>query len=121
MKLYDCVYFPYKGVDLCLTCYEKTHSVSLHKLRKSLGLEDKQVQKKRKEIVLFGRENTIDEINAYLGEQKRLNRPIKIFYKEDVTSRTFYTYYIEGPYIKVRSKKGYYISFRIDRIRKIDR
>jgi hypothetical protein len=98
----------------------------LHKFREKHGLKvvknrvkRKKPSAKKKEI--FSRENSIDEIRSYLIEQKALNKPIKIFYRDDLTSRTLHGFNIDGPYLKVRNKKGYYIKFLIDRIRKIDR
>ena len=35
-QILDSKYFPYKGVDLCLDCWEKKHNRKLHTFRKRL-------------------------------------------------------------------------------------
>lgn len=68
---------------------------------------------------IFQRENTLAEIVAYLKNKKANNMPLKFWYRGDTNARDVYDYYLDEKYVNVRSEKGYFIKFLIDRIRKI--
>lgn len=67
----------------------------------------------------FQRENTLEEIVAYLKKQEANNIPLKFWYRNDAKPREMYNYFIDEKYVQVRADKGYYIKFLIDKIRKI--
>ncbi|MFC1649329.1 hypothetical protein ACFL2C_01270 [Patescibacteria group bacterium] len=67
----------------------------------------------------FQRENTLEEIVNYLNAQESENSPLRFWYRDDIEHRNIHDYYLDEKYINVRSEKGYYIKFLIDRIRKI--
>lgn len=67
----------------------------------------------------FQRENTLDEIINYLKSQKAKGLALKFWYRNDTDPRDIRDYYIDKKYVNVRSDKGYYIKFLIDKIRKI--
>ncbi|MDP2951523.1 MAG: hypothetical protein Q8N55_04015, partial [bacterium] len=67
----------------------------------------------------FQRENTLEEIVTYLKNQEANNMPIKFWYRNDTKVREMHDYFVDDKYVQVRSDKGYYIKFLIDKIRKI--
>ncbi|MEX2410277.1 MAG: hypothetical protein WD607_02710 [Candidatus Paceibacterota bacterium] len=67
----------------------------------------------------FKRENTLEEIVGYLKNQERNNVPLKFWYRDDIEPREMHDYLIDEKYVRVRSDKGYYIKFLINKIRKI--
>lgn len=67
----------------------------------------------------FKRENTLEEIIAYLKNQETNHMPLKFWYRDEIKSREMYDYFIDEKYVQVRSDEGYFIKFLIDRIRKI--
>lgn len=68
----------------------------------------------------FQRENTLEETIAYLKKQEVNNMPLKFWYRDDTTQREVYDYFVDEKYVQVRSDKGYYIKFLVDKIRKIE-
>ena len=119
--IFDAKYFPFKNSDLCVYCYEDEHSRTLHTFRKKLGIQGtrtkrKQTTRKKKN---FKREADIETIKAYLHKQEETNSPISFYYREDISPRKFYNYFIDDKYVQVWSNKGYYIKFLIERIRKL--
>jgi len=68
---------------------------------------------------IFSRESDVETIRKYLSEQEKKGNPISFYYRKDTTPRTFTNYFIDGIYVKVKSSKGYYIKFLIDKIRKV--
>jgi hypothetical protein len=67
----------------------------------------------------FARETGLEEIKNYLRRQKAVNAPVVFYYRKDSSPRRIYNYYLDERYVYVRSDKGYYIKFLIDKIRKI--
>lgn len=61
----------------------------------------------------------LEDIKAYLHKKSNANEPLEIYYKDDATPRKMYNYRIADPYLKVKSSKWYYITYRIDRIRNV--
>lgn len=77
------------------------------------------VPKRLKRRDFFQRENTLEEIVDYLKNQETKNQPLKFWYRSDNEPREMYDYFINKKYVNVRSDKGYFIKFLIDKIRKI--
>ena len=77
------------------------------------------VFRKPKTKDVFQRENTLEEIVAYLKNQETKNMPLKFWYRDDTKPREMHDYFIDEKYVQVRADKGYYIKFLINRIRKI--
>jgi len=77
------------------------------------------VPNKIKERDAFRRENTLEDIIYYLKKQKANNAPLRFWYRSDIEPRNIRNYFINEKYLNVRSEKGYYIKFLIDKIRKI--
>ncbi|NCD01165.1 IS1 family transposase [bacterium] len=67
----------------------------------------------------FKSESTLEEILNYLKKREKNNMPLKFWYRDDIKPREVYDYFIDDKYIQVKSGKGYYIKFLIDKIRKI--
>lgn len=67
----------------------------------------------------FQRENTLEEITSYLKSQEVKRRSIQFWYRDDTKPRTIHDYYLDERYINVRSDRGYFIKFLIDKIRKV--
>lgn len=67
----------------------------------------------------FQTENTLEEVITYLKNQAKNNKPLSFWYRNDVEPRKIYNYFIDEKYVQVRSDKGHYIKFLIDKIRKI--
>jgi hypothetical protein len=61
----------------------------------------------------------LKEIVAYLKNQEIKKQPLIFWYRDDNTPRKIYDYFVDKKYVNVRSDKGYYIKFLIDKIRKI--
>jgi len=83
------------------------------------GIVKNLVVRKPKTKDVFQRENTLEEIIAYLKNQETSNMPLKFWYRDDTKPREAYDYFIDEKYVQVRADRGYYIKFLIDRIRKI--
>lgn len=66
-----------------------------------------------------GRETDLDEIKEYLKKQKEKNEPIVFYYRQDITPRKTNNYYLDDKYVHVKSAGSYYVTFLIDKIRKI--
>ncbi len=126
MEIHSSKLFPYASVNHCVNCYEKLHGVQLKKFRNKHRLEKKHSNKvtkikRKKEEAPFYREVSLDSIHAYIKKQYANSKPIKFYYRDDVTPREFDSFFItDNKYIKVLGNKGYYITFLIDKIRKID-
>ncbi len=75
------------------------------------------IKSKPKPIVC--RENTLEEITSYLKLQEVKRRSIQFWYRDDAKPRIIDDYYLDERYINVRSDKGYFIKFLIDKIRRI--
>ena len=73
----------------------------------------------RKSSLVYTREVELSVVQEYLKKQEKANKSIVFYYRDDKTPREFTNYHIDGRYVKVRSGKGYDISFLIERIRKI--
>jgi len=67
----------------------------------------------------FERENTLKDIITYLKKQEIAKDPLIFWYRDDVTPRNVYDYHIDEKYVNVRSSKGFFMRFLIDKIRKI--
>ena len=52
-------------------------------------------------------------------KQETNNMTLKFWYRDDVNPREMNDYFIDKKYVQVKSDKGYFIKFLIDRIRKI--
>jgi len=105
---------------LCVYCYEQEHSRILHAFRKKLGVtEEKRGRQKRSVDTRFKRETDLEIIKQYLHTQKAKNAPVSFYYRQDTSPRKVSDYFIDDRYVQVRSDKGYYIKFLIDKIRKI--
>jgi len=76
--------------------------------------------KKTKSENTFQRENSLKEIIAYLKSKEKNNMPLKFWYRNDIEPRKMYDYFVDDRYVQVRSDKGYYIKFLIDKIRKVE-
>jgi len=61
----------------------------------------------------------LETIKKYLHTQKQNNSPLTFYYRQDTSPRKVFDYFIDDRYVQVRSDKGYYIKFLIDKIRKI--
>jgi DNA-directed RNA polymerase subunit RPC12/RpoP len=77
------------------------------------------ISKKLKTKDYIQRENTLKEIVAYLKNQEIKKQPLIFWYRDDNKPRKIYDYFVDKKYVNVRSDKGYYIKFLIDKIRKI--
>lgn len=118
--IFDSKYFPYKSSELCVYCYEQKHSRTLHEFRKKLGIKDERQGRRKSNIdTKFKRETDLDAIKKYLHTKKENNSPLTFYYRQDTLPRKVYDYFIDERYVQVRSDKGYYIKFLIDKIRKI--
>lgn len=118
--IFDSKYFPYKSSELCVYCYEQEHSRILHTFRKKLGVKDeRQGRQKRNIDTRFKRETNLETIKKYIYTQKQSNSPLTFYYRQDTSPRKVSDYFIDDRYVQVRSDKGYYIKFLIDKIRKI--
>ena len=118
--IFDSKYFPFKNSDLCLYCYEQENSRTLHAFRKKLGVEaERKGRQKRSIDSKFKRETDLETIKKYLHTQKQNNSPLTFYYRQDTSPRKVFNYFIDDRYVQVRSDKGYYIKFLIDKIRKI--
>ena len=73
----------------------------------------------KKESNGFYRETSLREIWEYLKLQEQFHTPITFCYRDDVKPRKIYDYYLDKKYINVKTEKGYYIKFLINKIRKI--
>lgn len=67
----------------------------------------------------FIRKTSVEKILSYLKNQKENNEPIEFYYRDDIKPRKIYDYFLDDKYINVKSDKGYFIKFLIDRIKKI--
>lgn len=83
------------------------------------GVAENLFSRKIKTKDTFQRENTLEEIVAYLKNQEANNMSIKFWYRNDTKVREMHDYFVDDKYVQVRSDKGYYIKFLIDKIRKI--
>ena len=114
------LYFPYKNSDLCVYCYEQENSRILHTFRKKLGVkEERKGRQKRNIDTRFKREIDLETIKKYLRTQKQNNSPLTFYYRQDTSPRKVTDYFVDERYVQVRSDKGYYIKFLIEKIRKI--
>ena len=86
---------------------------------KTDGVIKNSISKKLKTKETFKRENSLQEIIAYLQNQEINNEPLKFWYRDDIKPREVHDYFIDEKYVQVRADKGYFIKFLIDRIRKI--
>lgn len=123
MEIHSSNVFPYSSVNHCLTCYEKLHGVQLKKFRNKNRLKEApvRIKKKKKEEAPFYRETSLDTIHSYIKTQYSNSKPIRFYYRDDLSPREFNSFFItDNKYIKVLGNKGYYITFLIDKIRKID-
>lgn len=125
MEIHSSKLFPYSSVNQCLTCYERLHGVQLKKFRNKSRLEETpskiKTQKKKKEEAPFYREVSLETIHSYIEKQYSSSKPIKFYYRDDVSPREFKDFFIaENKYIKAMGNKGYPITFLIDKIRKVD-
>ncbi len=84
------------------------------------GVVKKFVSRKPKTKDTFQRENTLEEIVAYLKNQEKNNESLKFWYRDDTSPREMHDYFIDEKYVQVRADKEYYIKFLIDKIRKIE-
>ncbi len=82
------------------------------------GTEGRRIQKIKKNKD-FLPEGKINEIKKYLQNQYRKNEPAIFYYRNDTTSRSIVNFTLDDTYIRVPSGKGYPITYRIDRIRKV--
>jgi len=73
----------------------------------------------KKEVNVFYRETSLREIWEYLKLQETFHTPIIFYYRDDVEPRKIYNYYLDKNYINVKTEKGYFLKFLINRIRKI--
>lgn len=73
----------------------------------------------KKESDGFYSETSLREIWEYLKLQETFHTPITFYYRNDVKPRKIYDYYLDKNYINVKTEKGYYIKFLINKIRKI--
>lgn len=96
---------------VCIDCRKNWTSTEKYKTQ---GLLDKK-QKKDK----FSPEIPIETIRKYLKDRYLNSQPIKFYYRDDVRPREIYNYRLDDIYVHVRSEQGYFIKFRIDKIRKI--
>jgi len=85
----------------------------------SSGIVENFVYRKPKTKNNIQRENTLEEIIAYLKDKKANNMPLKFWYRNDTKPREIYDYFIDEKYVNVRSDKGYFIKFLINKIRRI--
>lgn len=85
----------------------------------SNGIAQNSISKGLKSKDSFQRENTLEEIVAYLKNRETNNKPLKFWYRDDTKPREVYDYFIDEKYVQVKADKGYFIKFLIDRIRKI--
>lgn len=85
----------------------------------SSGVVKNLISRKIKTKDVFQRENTVEEIVTYLKNQETNNMPIKFWYRNDIKAREMHDYFVDDNYVRVRSDKGYYIKFLINKIRKI--
>ena len=83
------------------------------------GIANNSISKKSKTKETFKRENSLQEIIAYLQNQEINNKPLKFWYRDDIKPREMHDYFIDEKYVQARADKGYFIKFLIDRIRKI--
>lgn len=106
-----------------LICEFDEHNIhgilSDRKLRKRPIKRDKLKPRRKQKRTLFNRENSVEEITEYLRNQKNNNFPIRFWYRDDISPRKVSNYFIDEKYIQVKSDKGYYIKFLIDKVRKI--
>jgi hypothetical protein len=77
---------------------------------------NKNISKKNDDVE---RETPLSDIKNYLKTQERYRRPLEFYYREDISPRKIYSYYIDEKYIHVRAKSGRDIKFLIDKIRKL--
>ena len=61
----------------------------------------------------------IKKIMANILSLASNNAPLRFWYRSDIEPRNIRNYFINEKYLNVRSEKGYYIKFLIDKIRKI--
>lgn len=105
---------------MCIYCYEQENSRILHTFRKKLGVkEERKGRQKRNIDTRFKRETDLETIKKYLHTQKQNNSPLTFYYRQDTSPRKVTDYFIDERYVQVRSDKGYYIKFLIEKIRKI--
>ncbi len=127
MLIHNSKIFPYSSVNHCVNCYEKIRGIQLKKFRSEnrfiiANNTPDTITKKRKikKEENFNRESSLESINSYLLKQFANSKPIKFYYRDDIAPREFSSFFIvDNKYIKVLGSKGYYITFLIDRIRKI--
>ncbi len=73
----------------------------------------------RNTVDRFNREQDLDYIKEYLTNQYKKRAPITFYYRQDNEPRHFGNYLLNDMYIQVKSSKGYYIKFLIDKIRRV--
>ena len=96
------------------TCYCETCGKNW-----TIGLQLNTNKATKKEVNVFYRETSLREIWEYLKLQETFHTPIIFYYRDDVEPRKIYHYYLDKNYINVKTEKGYFLKFLINRIRKI--
>lgn len=126
----DSQFFPYKTRNECYLCYERKEGKTLHSFRQSLGLSSanytnrlyKSVTqpKPKKTSFEFQREIPVEDILRYLRYRKDTGQPAKIYYKDDITFRTFHNFSFTKDHLYIPSGKGYNYTYLISRIRNVE-
>ena len=63
-------------------------------------------------------EVSMEYIIKYIEQKFKTGQPIKVYYKDDIHYRIFFTYTYDDTYLRVpASAGGYNITYRLDRIR----
>jgi hypothetical protein len=55
----------------------------------------------------------------YLKTKSVMRQPINIYYKDDKTPRTFYSFRFDDVYLRIPSTYGYDFKYLINQIRKV--